>query len=98
MSTVIDWEAISAAKRAYARNAERGNRRNRPLADKNADARAAGIPKAFRQYAIRYGGGVDAIVQTHKQYPALMLDHWRDKGNALRKALGLPTGERSEWR
>lgn len=94
---MIDWKAVSAAKRAVLREHEAGRKRGRLRSDKNNDARAAGIPKAFRQYAARYGVGVDKIVQTHKQFNVPKLDHWRDKGNVIRKALGYPTGERSEW-
>lgn len=89
---MIDWAAVSAAKRAYEAKVN-----GRPVSNKNDDAREAGIPKMFRQYAARYGVGVDEIVRKHKQFPTPELDHWRDKGNAVRKALGYPVGERSEW-
>jgi hypothetical protein len=31
-----------------------------------------GIPKAFRQYAKRYGNGVHAVVQEWRKYPSIM--------------------------
>lgn len=33
-----------------------------------------GIPKAFRQYANRYGGGSDVLIQAQRQFPADTLD------------------------
>ena len=38
-----------------------------------------GVPKAFRQYAKRYGAGVDDMLRMHKQVDVPMLDHWRDR-------------------
>jgi len=75
----IDWRAISDAKRAYERAVLSGGRRGRRFSDKNDDARSHGIPKWLRQHASRHGVSVDEIVQTHKQFPALMLDHARDR-------------------
>lgn len=72
--------------------------RNVRVLSLNDEAREHGIPKWLRQYAKRYGVSVGQIEQTHRQFDVPKLDHWRDRGNATRKALGLSTGERSEWR
>ena len=45
----------------------------------NRLARAAGISKAFRQYAKRYGSGVQALIQEHKKNPVPILDNGRDR-------------------
>jgi hypothetical protein len=46
----------------------------------NDKARRLGIPKAFRQYHARYGkAGVEAMEATHRQNPAPVLDHGRDR-------------------
>ena len=46
----------------------------------NQTARKHGIPKWLRRYQARYGkGGALALVAAHKQSPALMLDHGRDR-------------------
>jgi len=37
------------------------------------------VPKMFRQYAKRYGTGVEELSRAHKKFPAPMLDHWRDR-------------------
>ena len=59
----------------------------------------ARIPKAFRQHAKRYAGlSPEDVLQAHAKFPAPMLDHWRNRGNAMRQALGYSTGERMEWR
>ena len=42
-------------------------------------ARDAGLPKAFRQYATRYGKGVEELLQDHKKHPVPLLDHGRDR-------------------
>jgi len=40
------------------------------------------VPKWLRRYHARYGaGGVAALVAAHKQNPAPMLDHGRDRAN-----------------
>jgi hypothetical protein len=64
-------------------------KRHRPKArvmTENELARQYGITKRMRQYAKRYGrvgreGGLTVldIVQMRRQYPAQMLDHWRDR-------------------
>jgi len=46
----------------------------------NQTARKFGIPKWLRRYQSRYGkGGALALVAAHKQNPAPMLDHGRDR-------------------
>jgi hypothetical protein len=47
-------------------------------------ARKHGIPPAIRRYAKRYGIEVDELLTTHKQFPAPMLDHWRDRNGGTR--------------
>lgn len=55
------------------------------------------IPKAFRQYAKRYGNiGPEDVLAKHAQFRALPLDHWRDRGMATHKALGMPVDP--NWR
>jgi hypothetical protein len=56
--------------------------RNVRVTSINDDAREAGIPKALRQYARRYGSSVEQIVQTHRQFDVPMLDHYRDRAAA----------------
>ena len=65
-----------------------GRRRGRGWSSKNDAARAAGIPKAFRQYARRYGSDVATLVQMHRRSPAPMLDHGRDR--TVRAMTGVP--------
>lgn len=65
----------------------RSGRGGRGFSNKNSKARDCGIPKAFRQYARRYGSDVSAMVQMHRRIPAPMLDHWRDRREAFRTAL-----------
>lgn len=45
-------------------------RRARGWLTKNEFARKHGVPKAFRQYAKRYGSSVQNLVQLHLQMPA----------------------------
>lgn len=46
----------------------------------HADARAAGISKALRQYARRHGVRVDQISAMHRKHAGVaMLDHSRDR-------------------
>ena len=53
---------------------------------RNQRARAAGIPKSLRRYQKRYGtGGIDALVATHRQNKAPMLDHGRDRAAARKE-------------
>ena len=49
--------------------------------------RKFGVPKVFRQYAKRYGAGVEEMVRMQAQVDVPMLDHWRDKREAAWKAL-----------
>ena len=42
-------------------------------------ARDAGLPKAFRQYARRYGKGVEELLRDHKKYNVGPILHWRDR-------------------
>lgn len=58
----------------------------------NEFARERGIPKAFRQYAKRYGKGVRVMAQMHKRIAAPRLDHWGDKIAAAHRALALIQG------
>lgn len=78
MKSAIDWNAIMLAKLAVLQASQSGSRRRRFL-DKNDEARSHGIPKWLRQHAARHGVSVDEIVKTHKQFPALKLDHARDR-------------------
>jgi hypothetical protein len=56
---------------------------------KNQNARDAGIPKAFRQYAKRYGSDVNAVIAAHGLlFEVQMLDHGRDRRNAFLKVFG----------
>lgn len=54
-------------------------RPRRGWGSKNREARHNGIPKAFRQHARRYHSDVHTLMQMHRQYPAPLLDHWRDR-------------------
>lgn len=65
------------------------NRTGRGFSGKNAQARQAGIPKAFRQHARRYHSDIHTLLQTHRQFPAPMLDHWRDRIRAFNRAVAL---------
>ena len=65
-------------------------RRGRGWNGKNETARAAGVPKAFRQYARRYGSSVQRLQQMHLQLGGVpMLDHGRDRREAMQRALGV---------
>jgi len=61
------------------------------VADKltrNAQARAAGVPKWLRRLNARYGrGGLDALLATHLQAPAPMLDNGRDRAERKKGAV-----------
>jgi len=53
----------------------------------NQTARKFGIPKWLRRYQSRYGkGGALALVAAHKQNPAPMLDHGRDRAIRRQRA------------
>ena len=45
-------------------------------------AQEHGVPKAFRQYAGRYGDGIEGLLQDQKKYPVGRLDHGGDKRRA----------------
>jgi len=65
-----------------------GRRRRRGYGWKNNTAREHGIPKAFRQYAKRYGSSVTAMVKMHQLLNHVRtLDHWRDRREAFQRAV-----------
>ena len=50
----------------------------------NEKARRFGIPKWLKRYHAQYGrGGVDAIVAMHLQVDVPLLDHGRDRAEAV---------------
>lgn len=56
-----------------------------------------GIPKKFRQYAKRYGRGVDDMRAMHLKFKDVpMLDHWRERREAAQRILGILQGWGSE--
>ena len=81
--------AASSVK-AFSGVISRHNRRvrGRGWNSKNDDARAAGIPKAFRQYAKRYGSNTHTLVATHLQINVPMIDHGRDRRDAFLRTFG----------
>ena len=66
----------------------RGRRRRGGWNSKNETARNAGIPKAFRQYAKRYGSDVMTMIALQHQIPAAMLDHGRDRREKFLRICG----------
>ena len=63
----------------------------------NKFARQHGVPKAFRQYAKRYGHGVEMLVASHKQEKHIgKLDHWQDKKDAAAKVFAFMASYRGE--
>ncbi len=48
-------------------------------------AKAAGIPKALRQYSARYGEGVEDLLRVHNQNKVPLLDHGRDRAERFAK-------------
>jgi len=51
-----------------------------PKPTENQLAKKHGVPKWLRRYHARYGaGGAAALVAAHKQNPAPILDHGRDR-------------------
>lgn len=71
-----------------------GGRRRRGLGVKNETARDHGIPKAFRQYARRYGSSVEDMVQMHRRIPAPMLDHWLERRKTWNRMAAIARSER----
>lgn len=49
------------------------------------------VPKMLRQYAKRYGKHApDGVLQIHEQLRKVpMLDHWRDRREAMQRAMGV---------
>lgn len=67
-----------------------GRRHGSGFSDANETARHYRIPKAFRQYAKRYGSDVNSLIACHsllKNVP--MLDHQRDRRQAFLRAMGV---------
>lgn len=54
-------------------------------------AKKAGIPKKFRQYAARYGKGVEDLVACHKKHAVPKLDNWRDRMDKVGGVRPMPT-------
>ena len=77
---------FSPAAHLFSAWAGSGRRTNRGWGSKNDEARRHGIPKAFRQHAIRHGSSVHELVRMHKQAPAPLLDHGRDRRMARKCA------------
>lgn len=78
--------AIGASIHDGYRTGRGGGSRKLPPLRKTARER---VPKSLRQYAKRYAKkSPSEVLSMHARFPAPMLDHWRDRREALRKALG----------
>lgn len=54
----------------------------------NDAARKHGISKHMRQYAKRYGAGIDVLIAEHRKYRNVgMLDHAAEKREAMQAAV-----------